>query len=66
MNANPPDDAKGLLHVSLPRRVVLQDRGGVPTIYFGAEVIAFDVAHLAPLPMPWLRVNRLRRQRYVR
>lgn len=49
MNAQPTPSAKGLLHVSLPRRVVLENRGGLPTIYFGAEVIAFDDAPLAPL-----------------
>ncbi|MBC2835014.1 hypothetical protein [Paragemmobacter straminiformis] len=42
-------DAEDIVHVTLPRRVVRQDRQGVPVIYWGAEVLRFDEPALAPL-----------------
>lgn len=42
-------DAADLVHVMLPRRVVRQDKGGVPVLYWGAEVLRFDEPKLAPL-----------------
>lgn len=43
------DDEAGMLHVALPRKLLLQHRGGVPVIYYGAEVLSFDDPSLAPL-----------------